>query len=72
MQEQDRSGGFVWRVEQNREIPVGMEAAGDEGTRGLFEAQALRADGDATVGTDAGLRALAKDVGPPGAFGSGA
>lgn len=25
MQEQDRSGGFVWRVEQNREIPLGCD-----------------------------------------------
>ena len=45
-----------------------MEAAGDGGGWGLFDAQALGADGDAAVGADAGLGALAEDVGPPRAF----
>ena len=46
-------------------IPVGMDAAGEEGAGRLLDAQALCGDGDASVGADAGLRACAPDVGPP-------
>lgn len=42
-----------------------MEAAGDRGAAGAFDAEALGADGDALIGADFGLGTLAPDVGPP-------
>ncbi len=67
-QEKDRLGVFEGRAEKNGKGAVGVCAPGDEGSRGLFDAQALGANGDAAVGNDAGLGALAENVGPPGAL----
>lgn len=60
------------RVEKSGDVAVWVEAAGDGRAAGAFDAETLGADGDALIGADFGLGALAPDVGPPGAVWGGA
>ena len=60
------------RVEKSGEVAVWVEAAGDGRAAGAFDAETLGADGDAPIGADFGLGALAPDGGPPGAVWGGA
>ena len=60
------------RIEEGGGIAVWMEAAGDAGAAGTLDAEALGADGDAPIGADFGVGALAPDIGPPGAVWGGA
>ena len=60
------------RMEQGGGITVWVEAASDGGAAGAFDGETLGADGDAPIGADFGLRALAPDVGPPRAVWGGA
>ena len=71
---EEKDGAFVLgrRGEEDGVIAVGMDAAGDEGARRFFDAQALCGDGDAAVRADARLRAGAPDVRPPRAARGGA
>ncbi len=69
----EKKGGemsFLRREEEDRDIAVWMEAAGDTGATRAFDPQALGADGDALVGPDFGLGAEAPEVGPPRTVGS--
>ena len=72
MEEKDGAFALGRRGEEDGGIAVGMDAAGDDGARRLFEAQALGGDGDATVRVDTCLGACAPDVRPPRAARSGA
>ena len=72
MEEKDGALAPGGRGEEDGVIAVGMDAAGDQGARRLFDAQALGGDGDASVRADARLRACAPDVGPPRAARGGA
>ena len=60
------------RVGKDRDISVWVEAAGDAGAAWALDTQTLGADGDAAIGADFGAGALAPDIEPPRAFGSGA
>lgn len=67
MKEQDRGGFFVWRSGEHGVIAAGMDAANNARARGFVDAQALAGNGNATIGIDAGARALAPNIRPPGA-----
>ena len=64
----EEARGFLvfigWRG-QDGMVAGGMEAQHDFGTRRMFDAQALAADGNATVGTDFVGRTDAPNVRPP-------
>ena len=72
MEEEDGAFGLFWRSEEDGVVAVGMEASCDEGAGRFFDAEALCGDGDAAIGSDAGLRACAPNVGPPRAARGGA
>ena len=72
MEEEDGAFGLVWRSEEDGVVAVWMEASGDESAGRFFDAEALRGEGDAAIGSDAGLRACAPNVGPPRAARGGA
>src|SRR2546428_4007007 len=71
---EEESGGLflVWGGAENGAVAVWMEAAGDGGTWGKIDAEALRAAGDAAICADLGLGAHAPDVRPPRATWGGA
>ena len=60
------------RMEKGGGIAVWVEATGDGGAAGAFDAEALGADGDALIGADFGLGALAPNAGTPRAVWGGA
>ena len=72
MKEENRLGILVWRGCENGVIAVWMEATDDFCAGRFADAQAHCAEGDAAIGIDAGVGALAPDVRPPRAGGSGA
>ena len=43
---------FIWWRGQNRVMACGMEAQNDLGARGMFDPEALSADGNAAIGAD--------------------
>ena len=64
----EKEGGFccgIRRGGQHGVMAAGMEAKHDFGAGRFFEAQALRADGDASVRADFDERAHAPDIIPP-------
>lgn len=71
MEEKEREFSFGGRVQEDRVIAIGMEAASDAGMGWLFDAEPLAGEGDAAVGADAGWGAHAPDVGPPRTTGRG-
>ena len=72
MEEEDGELTVGRRMENGGCVTVWMEATGDGGAAGAFDAEALGADGDPLIGADFGLGTLAPDVGPPRAVWSGA
>ncbi len=65
VKEEGREFAMGGRQEEDRGVAVWMEAAGDRGAAGALDMKALRADGDALIGSDFGLGAQAPDIGPP-------
>ena len=65
MEEEGGEFAVGGRQEEDGGVAIWMEAARDRGTAGALKMEALRADGDAWVGTDFGPGAQAPDVGPP-------
>lgn len=55
MEEEDGEFAVGGRVEDDGGVAVWLETAGDRGAAWALDAQALRADGDALIGTDFGL-----------------
>jgi len=72
VEQHQRFGFRIGGLAQVEDVAVGPQTADDAGARRSGDAVAGRADGDFAVVADPDVRALAPDVGPPGAGGSGA
>ena len=71
VQQDDGFGLRVWGVAKVVDVPIGAEAADDGGAGWRVNREALCADGDFAVITDADAGLLTPDVRPPRAVGSG-
>ena len=57
--------GVIWRVAEDGDVAVWVEAVDQAGAGRSFDAQACGASSDAAVGLDFDGGALAEDIGPP-------